>query len=325
MRLHNRGFLFLLVVIFFSAITVSGCSGEKDNVEPPGFDGTAAFSLLKEQVEIGPRYPGSQGHAKLQEWIVNNIEKYADDVIEQDFSVVLQNEDEETDLKNIIAVFDSDSSKYVMLACHYDTRPIADYEVKAEDRDKPIPGANDGASGVAVLVQLAKMFHEKKPDVGIIMVFFDAEDWGTGREYLCYGSKHFAETYEKEGLFSKGNNPDIMYGILVDMIGDKDLKIYKEIYSARNAPEIVEKVWKTAHALGYEEYFIDEERHNVYDDHVPCTEAGIKTIDIIDFDYAHWHTLEDTPDKCSPKSLEIVGNVVAGVVYSEKPATDKKD
>ncbi|MFM7321253.1 MAG: M28 family peptidase, partial [Armatimonadota bacterium] len=174
----------------------------------------------------------------------------------------------------------------------------------------PIDGANDGASGVAVLVELARVFAAKHPDVGVQFVFFDGEDYGPGLEHMFLGAK----VYARNPLFPKPT-----FGILIDMIGDKDLGIYRETNSDAVASDINTLVFSTARELGISA-FVDEPRHEILDDHLPLQRLGWKVIDLIDFDYGPWHTLDDTVDKCSPEALKAVGDVLAKVVYDLKPA-----
>lgn len=285
-----------------------GCSPSS----APAFDGERAYDILKRQVDIGPRYPGVCGHDACRDMIVSHLKPLADEVAVQHFAQTVAGR--KLMLDNIIAKFNPAAKKSILLAAHWDTRPVADMEVDAAERGRPIPGANDGASGVAVLLELARVFHEKKPDVGVMMVFFDGEDYATDRpsESTMYlGSKYFAKH-----LDSATKNL-IAYGILLDMVGDKDLAIYQESASVQAAPEVVKRVWDTAKALGYGGNFVPETKYGITDDHVPLIGAGVKCIDVIDFDYGPWHTLDDTPDKCSAKSLKIVGDVISRVVYEE--------
>jgi Zn-dependent M28 family amino/carboxypeptidase len=210
---------------------------------------------------------------------------------------------------NIFAIFNENANKRIMLCAHWDTRPTADEELDPANRKKPILGANDGASGVAVLLELARQFKVKRPQVGIIIALWDGEDYGPDINNMLMGSRYFAKNMGKL-------RPT--YGILLDMVGDKDLQIYKEANSVYAAPELVERVWRKAGELGYRKYFPDSVKYTIIDDHVPLIEAGVPFIDLIDFDYPYWHTLQDTVDKCSPDSLRIVGEVVAAVVYAEK-------
>lgn len=298
---------------------VPGCLPAADTMKNiPAFDGEYAFNMLKKQVEIGPRYPDSPGHKVASEFIQAQLKPYADEVNVQEFSRNIFGK--KVKMQNIIAQFNPDAKKWVLLAAHWDTRPIADQEVTAENKKTPILGANDGASGVAVLLELARMFASKKPDVGVFMVFFDGEDYAisesTARQTMFMGSKYFAQN-RKSSAVVRGKPVKFEYGILLDMVGDKNLRIPQETASVEAAPEVVKKVWSMADKLGYKDIFIPEASQSIMDDHIPLIQAGVKCIDIIDFDYAYWHTLEDTVDKCSPRSLKTVGEVVAHVIYEE--------
>jgi len=310
-RNNRLVFIAILVLACVGSAGLVGCA-ERDGIEPPIFDRARAFGLLKRQVDLGPRCPGSEGHSKGAEVIVNALKPYADSVRTQDFTLKLDGRD--VKLKNIVAHFNPKARRWVLLAAHWDTRPIADYEVIAENRKRPIPGANDGASGVAVLLELARLFKERAPKVGVVMVFFDCEDYPGS---MFAGSKRFAEALPESASLD-GKPIRIDYGILLDMVGDKDLRIPKEGESRKNAPDLVDTIWKTARELGYERHFPNEFGSSIHDDHIELIKAGVKCVDLIDFDYGPWHTLGDTVDKCSAESLGVVGEVVARVIYSEK-------
>jgi len=293
-------------------VILSGCGKEIESA--PAFDGTRAYELLKKQCDIGPRYPGAPGHKAAAEFITSKLKPFADEVSTHSFEYKANGK--AIELTNIYAVFNPDASRFVLLCTHWDTRPYADQEIDESKKIKPVPGANDGASGVAVLLELARTFRSKKPEVGIVMAFFDGEDYGLDFEDMFIGSKEFAKHW-KTVLRPKGRQIAFEYSILLDMVGDTNLRIEKEEYSMQKAPKVVEKVWSAAKRLGYGDVFVDAMRSMIFDDHVPLNEAGIPCIDVIDFNYAYWHTIDDTPDKCSPKSLQIVGEVVAKVVYEE--------
>jgi glutaminyl-peptide cyclotransferase len=300
----------LVLILSLLLCTAPGCS---PSAETPTFDRGAAFDLLKKQVDIGPRYPGVGGHAACRDFIVSQLKPYADEVRVQDFKQSVAGKT--LSLSNITALFNPKAKSFILLAAHWDTRPLADMEVDPARQAKPILGANDGASEVAVLLELARLFKQRQPDVGVMMVFFDGEDYATNppsADTMFLGSKYFA------GHLDPKTKQAIRYGILLDMIGDKNLGIYEEAQSLAAAPEVVKKVWDTAKSLGYEKSFIASSKYSISDDHIPLIKAGVKCIDVIDFDYAPWHTLDDTVDKCSPDSLGIVGDVIAKVVYQEK-------
>lgn len=274
----------------------------------PKFDKDKAFALLEKQCSFGPRPVGSEAHRKTRDFLLEEMKKYADTTVAQDFTY------KDLPLTNIIGVFNPKAKRSVLLCAHWDTRPRADQEIDADKQKKPILGANDGASGVAILLEIARNFKEKSPEVGVIIVLLDGEDYGffdgspDHGDGVLLGAKHFAKTYRTQGY-----NPD--FGILLDMVGDKDLGIPMEDNSPIGTNE---KVFRIAREIGYEKYFLSDKHQTITDDHLPLIRAGIRCIDLIDFDYAAWHTLDDTPDKCSAESLGIVGNVVAEVVYREK-------
>lgn len=305
-----RSFRAAAVVAAF--ILISGCGNKTDGAS--AFDGTRAFELLKKQCAFGPRYSGVQGHKDTVDFIQSELKPLADEVTTHTFKY--KADGKAVEFTNVYAVFNPDASRFVLLCAHWDTRPHADQEIDAVKSKMPVPGANDGASGVAVLLELARTFSEKKPDVGVVMAFFDGEDYGPGLNDMFIGSKEFAKEW-KTAFRPKGRQIAYDYGILLDMVGDSNLQIAKEIWSYQKAPKIVDKVWAAAKELGHDNVFLDEERHMVQDDHLPLCAVGIPCIDIIDFNYAEWHTIDDTPDKCSPKSLQIVGDVVAKVIYEE--------
>ncbi|MFQ5823301.1 MAG: DUF4910 domain-containing protein [bacterium] len=213
-------------------------------------------------------------------------------------------------MTNIIASFAPEKNERILLCAHWDTRPWADQDPDLENRDKPILGANDGASGVAVLLEVAKTIQISEPKFGVDIIFFDGEDAGLPGQTDSYalGSQYFAK--------NKDFHYHPQFGILLDMVGDKDLQIYQEENSLEYAPQIVEKVWNKAQRLELQA-FIPTPGYEVTDDHMPLLRAGIPCIDLIDFNYDYWHTLEDTPDKCSPESLAQVGQLLLSLLYED--------
>ena len=276
-----------------------GCSG-------PSYDGELAFSFLERQCEFGPRYPGSDGHELMREWLVDTLDGYADAVSVQEFTVE-RTDSVEVALANVIASFNMDARERVLLGAHWDTRPIAEHDPDEANRGTPILGANDGGSGVAVLLALAAMMSERSPAVGVDLVFFDGEDGGNGGGLpeFCVGSAVFAQ---RMGAYAPS------YAVVVDMVGDSDLAIPREPNSLNACPSVVAMVWDAAERVGATS-FSDVTGTAMFDDHVPLIRAGIPSALIIDFDYTFWHTVEDTPDKCSPESLREVGAVLAELVY----------
>jgi Zn-dependent M28 family amino/carboxypeptidase len=282
----------------------------------PAFDGDRAYDLLKRQVEFGPRNPGSAGHTACLNYLASTLRGLGADVRLQEFETVGYDQ-ERLRLANVVAAFRPEATTRVLLCAHWDTRPRAEHDEDKSRRNDPIPGANDGASGVAVLLEIGRLLSENPPPVGVDLVLFDGEDYGKEGDLHHYllGSRHFADT----------KPPDYLprFGILLDMVGDTFLDLPREKSSMTYAPDVVELVWSTAQALGVTQ-FVQEAGEEVFDDHVPLNRAGIKTIDIIDFNYPdptnrYWHTHQDTPDHCSPSSLQAVGSVVTHVVYTQAP------
>jgi glutaminyl-peptide cyclotransferase len=261
--------------------------------EQTHFDGNRALNDVEFQVALGPRIPGSPGHNRIIEWLVSELESHEWQVEIQEAEML------GNPIKNVIAKRsgqDRSSSSWVILGAHYDTRIYADQDPNPDFRTLPVPGANDGASGVAVLLELARVLPEDL-NKDIWLVFFDAEDNGRipGWDWIL-GSRAFVEALE--------GKPDA--AVIVDMIGDADLEIYLERGSD---PELSAEIWEVAANLGYSQ-FIPIPKYHILDDHVPFLEAGIPAVDIIDFDYPYWHTIEDTVDKVSAESLEAVGETL---------------
>jgi Zn-dependent M28 family amino/carboxypeptidase len=216
----------------------------------------------------------------------------------------------EIPLVNVIAGFEGAdrSAERIVLMAHYDCRPRTDYAADPRLRDKPIDGANDGASGVAVLMELGNLFVQQRPPVDVDLVLVDGEDWGRvgDSEHYLLGSREFART-DIRGRYR--------FGVVVDMVGDSSQDIYREGFSERYHPSLNDAVWQTAARLGIAS-FRDSVKHTVIDDHLSLFAAGVPAINIIDFDYAHWHTEFDTPDKCSAQALENVGKVLTEIIYN---------
>ncbi|MFZ0389043.1 MAG: M28 family peptidase [Calditrichia bacterium] len=280
-----------------------------------GFDGQKAFSWIEKQCGLGPRNPGSPGHQAALKMLKDELSSRGAEVVLQPFMHYDQEKAVTLTMNNIVASFFPENKNRIMLCAHWDTRPFADQE-KGEKANIPILGANDGASGVAVLLEISRIIQQKKPPVGIDIVLFDGEDYGREGhlENYCLGSQYFAENNSKYYP---------QFAILLDMVGDANLEIPIEGYSYQFAPRVVDRVWRAAQELGAYE-FVPVVQGYVYDDHIPLNQAGIPAIDIIDFAYPdnshrYWHTLEDTPDKCSAASLQVVGDVVLKVIYEMLP------
>ena len=276
--------------------------------QAPAFDADSAYALLERQVAFGPRVPGTEGHAAQLAWMTSYLEARADTVIHQTFEHTYP-DDYRAELTNVFARFRPGAPDRVLLLAHWDTRPTADYESDPDLQDEPIPGANDGASGTAVLLQLADVLSRHSPPIGVDILLTDGEDYAADHMYL--GAEYFAANPPP------GYSP--YYGILLDMVADLDPRFPQEGYSRRYAPEVVARVWRMAERLGYGHHFPDEHQIPITDDHVPLNEAGIRTVNIIDFDYGpgnvYWHTLEDDLENVGPLGLRVVGEVVAELIY----------
>lgn len=276
------------------------------------FSAQRAFAILEKQCEFGPRPPGSPAHRETQNYLFTELQKYANNVALQPLEYTVGTKT--LHLNNILAEFvpgtlpvtgKGETGETLLLAAHWDTRPIADHDPKPENREIPILGANDGASGVAILLELARVFKAHPPPRRIVIVLFDGEDYGRTADDMFIGSRFFARNLGKW-------KPD--YGILLDMVGDKDLTLPIEANSWNANQAFTAAIWNRAATLGLAPF---QQRLGpaIMDDHVPLIKVGIPMVDIIDFDYPYWHTIEDTVDKCSPKSLEVVATLVISIVY----------
>ena len=280
----------------------------------PKFDEGRAFDYLIAQCDFGPRNPGSEGYYACLDFMIKEFEKSADEVILQNFSYREQKDKKHYELENVIARYNPDAEFQTIISCHWDTRPWADEEENRRDRDTPIIGANDGASGVAVILELARIMGENPPSIGVNLVLFDGEDMGVRgeNETFCQGSRYFAKNLP----IPKPNE-----AINLDMVGDKQLVLPIERYSLEFHPELVRYLWDRARDLGLDA-FEGRVDYAIYDDHVPLYEiAGIPSIDIIDFKYPNsyanfWHTLDDIPENCSAESLRQVGRLMVDYIYN---------
>ena len=274
-----------------------------------GFDGNAAYNYAKAQFDFGPRVPGTPAAKAAGDWIIRQMRARADTVIVQSFTHTTA-DGKKLPLRNILARFRPELPERVLYVTHWDSRPIAESAATEAERKMPTPGANDGASGVGMFVALADLLKKAKPTVGVDLLFTDAEDYGEfgpPEVDVLIGSKYFAAHPP-----SPGYKP--LYGVLWDMIGDKDLRIPYEMFSFQRAPEVVSRVWQAAADMGYGDIFVQESGGEINDDHIPLLNAGMRVIDVIDLTYPPHHTPEDTMDKISARSLAIVGDVAAALV-----------
>lgn len=283
--------LISLVLVFF------GLSFQRDEFSSRIFDGQRAFRDLEYQFSLGPRVPGSEAHAAQVEWMRVNLENLGWNVVIQEAAPLGEN------IYNLVAKR-GEGDPLILIAAHYDTRAIADADPTPENQHLPIPGANDGASGVAVLMELARVLPGEMHNE-IWLVFFDAEDglnvpgWG-----LSLGSRAFVAQLDRQ--------PEAV--VVVDMIGDTDLSLPRDGLSNE---ELLSEIWAVAADLGYDDVFRNEIAYHMLDDHTAFNEQGIPAALIIDFDYPYWHTLEDDIDKVSADSLQIVGDTLLAWLLSK--------
>lgn len=278
---------------------------------PREFDGQSAFGYIEKQISYGPRVPGTKAHELIGNWLDSLLRQRADTVVVQRWNHVTTKRDS-LSLRNFVARFNPKAEKRILFLAHWDSRPSADSPL-SRDSTKPVLGANDGGSGVALLLGVADVLKKNPPAVGVDLLFVDGEDYGDFTKApadVLIGSRYYA------GHRLPGPPP--LYAVLFDLIGDKDLQIYQEGNSLIGAPEVVELVWDTAKDLGYGGYFIATPKHTLIDDHLELQKAGIRAIDVVDFDYPAWHTQYDTIDKVSAASLQVVGDVAVALIRREQ-------
>lgn len=290
----------------------------------PAFDADSAWVFVENQVKFGPRVPNSEAHVACGNYLTSELKRFGAQVYEQEATLTAYN-GTQLKAKNIIGSFNPENSKRVLLFAHWDSRPYADHDKDPANHKKPIDGADDGASGVGVLLEMARQFSIKSPAIGIDIIFFDAEDYGTPefvKEYKentwCLGAQFWAKNPHVKGYKAD-------FGILLDMVGAKNASFFKEATSMRYAPQIVEEVWSTARDLGYGKFFINAEGGAITDDHqYVILGRNIPCIDIIYTDPEsdngfgpHWHTQNDTMDNIDRETLKAVGQTVLQVVYNQ--------
>jgi len=281
----------------------------------PPVDGERALARVRHQVDAGPRVPGTPAHRATREWIAGEISALGGEVERQD--VTDSSLGHRLDLTNVIGHFGparargGAPARRVALLAHWDCRPWCDEDPDSSHRNDPLPGANDGASGVAVLLEVAEVMRRRPPAVGVDLVFLDGEDQGRASQAqeFSIGARAWAARLREAAPESRP-----VAAFLFDMVGDRDLAIYPEVESARRAANLVALVVEGARATGAT-HFHAEPRYSIVDDHIPVLDAGVPAVDIIDFDYPAWHTHLDLPDQVSAASLAEVANVAVWLVY----------
>lgn len=283
---------------------------------PPRFDGNRAFRHVEAQVAFGPRYMDSEGHAAVREYLVEVLSRHSPRVVELPFTYITTDGQDTLTGVNIMASFRPDRQPRVMLAAHYDTRPHADNDPDPARRHEPVLGANDGASGVAVLLELARHLDARPPRHGIDIVFFDLEDAGehaaaqgdTTAIPFAIGSEVFVQAHP---------NYRPTWGVLVDLVGDRNLVVPQEAYSVEHAGFVVERIWRAAERVGADA-FVRRQGAAVFDDHVSFLRRGIPVANIIHQPFPDtWHTTSDTIEHISVESLQQVGDVLVELLWRE--------
>lgn len=290
----------------------------REVIEVPDFNKDSAYQFIQAQIDFGPRVPGSNAHAACADYLVSKFKEYNFETqIQSD--VMSMFDGKKFRLKNIIASFKPAAQSRVLLSSHWDTRPWADSDT--ENVDKPIDGANDGASGVGVALEIARQINLSNPNVGVDIIFFDLEDYGEAggsMDSWCIGSQYWSQNLHKPNYMAN-------FGVLMDMVGGENAVFPKEGISVQYTPEAVNKVWKAASRIGYGNYFSEEQRNFVgVDDHVFVNRAGIPCLDIIEYndesgafgDYHHTH--DDNMSVINRETLKAVGQTLLEVIYTEK-------
>ena len=302
---------------------------EEAKVNVPDFNADSAYKYIKDQVDFGPRVPNSDEHKACAKYLEAKLKSWGAKTYVQNFEATAFDGTVLTSF-NIVGSVNPTAKKRILLGSHWDSRPFADQEEDHDEQRKPIDGANDGASGVGVLMEIVRTIQaaSEKPNVGVDVILFDSEDYGapefhTGNSsanFWCLGSQYWAKNKHIPGYRA-------FYGILLDMVGAKDATFFKEGVSMNYAPSIVRKVWTKGQKLGHANHFVDKSCPGITDDHTFVNQmTGIPMIDIIQYNHEneeqffgeYWHTHDDTIDVIDKETLDAVGETVLHVLYEEK-------
>lgn len=297
-----------------------------ETVNVPVFNEDSAYAYVAKQVAFGPRVPGSKAHLACRDWLVSELKRHGAETTVQNITVRTFDNTVISGY-NIIGSINPDAPVRIMLSSHWDSRPFADWDPDPANHRKPIPGANDGASGVGVLLEIARVLQTNKPPVGVDIFFWDVEDYGEPQDAQEKGAGDFwglGAQYWSRNPHSPGYTA--RYGILLDMVGAPYASFYHEGFSMKYASGVVNRVWNHAQALGYGNYFLNADSNPITDDHYYInTIAEIPTIDIIQqvpnsktgF-YPYWHTLKDDIDQIDRGTLKAVGQTVMRTIFYER-------
>ncbi len=330
--LNSSALQLKIFIVGFLCLVLSSCENESNKPQPPAetksqlvatpvFHEDSAFSFVQKQVAFGPRVPNTNAHVACGNWLDSMLRKYADKIYLQTGQVKAYN-GTVLNFKNIIAAFNPEVKNRIFLCAHWDTRPFADQDPDPAMRTKPNDGADDGASGVAVLLEVAKALRQQPVKIGVDLILFDVEDYGNaegGEDTYCLGSQYWAKNLHVPGYNAR-------YGILLDMVGAHKSIFPMEAYSIKNAPSVVRTVWNYGAQLGYSNRFLFKpSARPIVDDHFYINQiTGIPAIDIIYLDNnlpnqfgAHWHTHQDNLSIIDKNALKAVGQTLLQTVYQE--------
>lgn len=339
--MEQFGIMRINLVVFLGITFLISCNNENEKIktqqvqqiqpktefiaiEKPEFNEDSAYFYVEQQVDFGPRFPNNEAHAKCAIFLKEKLSSLGlETQIQEGKATTFNNKN--ISIKNIIGSYKPELQKRILLFAHWDSRPFADHDVK--DKTKPILGANDGASGIGILLEVARQLEFNQPEIGVDIIFFDAEDYGqpsslmvnSSSESWCLGSRYWTKNPHKA-------NYSANFGILLDMVGNSNPQFTKEGISMKYAPQIVNKVWDVAARLGYQHIFVNKETFFVgIDDHQPINEImGIPSIDIIHYEestgnfHHSWHTHDDNMDVIDKSTLKIVGETILAVIYQGK-------
>lgn len=327
-------FLPLMTVLLVAVLACSSNKrsvGEADEKRPatqvqvPAFQADSAYHYIETQAAFGPRVPNTAAHRACGDYLAAQLERFGAKVYNQ-YADLMAYDNTLLKARNIIGAYLPESRKRVMLCAHWDSRPYADYDPDPKKHHTPILGVNDGASGVGVLLEVARQLQQQAPSIGIDIIFFDAEDYGTPTFYKgpykedtwCLGSQYW-------GRMPHVDNYNARFGILLDMVGGRGATFYQELFTKRTASKEMKKIWEAAHRLGYGAFFPKKEGTEVTDDHVYVFNLRqIPCVDIINYDPKgdtgfgdFWHTTSDTMEQIDRATLQAVGQTLLQVIYNE--------
>ncbi len=327
MKIHFLKFSLLLILfgLFSCANTSKKTNAESkksvvaEKIVVPEFNADSAYQFIEQQLAFGPRVPESKAHKLCGDYLEQTLKRFTPNVIRQDFITRLANKTI-VNGTNFIGSFLPEEKNRILLCAHWDSRPFADRDLDESKQNMPIDGANDGASGVGVLLEIARQLSIHNSKIGVDIVFFDVEDSGEygSNDSWALGSQYWSKNPHQINYRAR-------YGILLDMVGAANPYFTKESTSLQYAPDILQKVWLTAERIGYKNYFVDEKTGGILDDHVYINQnMGIPTIDIIHYTdetssgfFKHWHTTKDNLNSIDKFSLKVVGQTVITVIFEE--------